>query len=67
MLRYKTVNIAYDYGKIAGKPVSVCSLGEGVLLGTEEGTVAYYETKKSKWKAKSNHKIHKVLAYRAET
>ena len=67
MLRYKGVNLSYDYGKVAGTPTSLCMLGEGVLLGTEEGTVAYYESKKSKWKAKSSHPVAKVMAYRGET
>ena len=37
-----------------------------MLVGTQEGVVAYYETKKSKWKAKSHHSVFKVLAYQAE-
>lgn len=67
MIRYKGVNISLDYGKVAGLPTSICWIGEGVLVGTQEGTVAYYETKKSKWKAKSHHPVFKVMAYRTET
>ena len=67
MIRYKGVNIALDYGKIAGLPTSICWIGDGVLVGTQEGTVAYYESKKSKWKAKSHHAVYKVLSYRSDT
>lgn len=67
MTRYKGVNISYDYGKAAGTPSSICWIREGVLVGTKEGIVAYYETKKSKWKAKSHHPVLKVLAYRTES
>lgn len=42
MTRYKGVNISYDYGKILGVPVSMDWIGNGVILGTMEGTVAYY-------------------------
>jgi len=35
MLRYRSVNIAFDYGKVVGKPVSLCSLADGVLVGTD--------------------------------
>lgn len=38
-----------------------------MLVGTQEGTVAYYEGKKSKWKAKSHHPVLKVLAYQGES
>ena len=41
-------------------------MGEGVLVGTQEGTVAYYEGKKSKWKAKSHHSVLKVLIFHSE-
>lgn len=42
MARYQGVNISYDYGKVAGTPTTICWIGEGVLAGTQEGTVAYY-------------------------
>jgi hypothetical protein len=63
LVRYRGVNIALDYGKTVGVPTSLCWMGEGVLVGTQEGTVAYYEGKKSKWKAKSHHAVLKVLPY----
>lgn len=63
MIKYRGVNIALDYGKVVGMPSSICWIGDGVLVGTQEGTVAYYETKKSKWKAKSHHSVLKVLVY----
>lgn len=67
MIRYRGVNITLDYGKVVGIPASICWISEGVLVGTQEGTVAYYESKKSKWKAKSHHPVFKVMAYRTET
>lgn len=63
LTRFKGVNISLDYGKIAGVPTSICWIGDGVLVGTQEGTVAYYEGKKSKWKAKSHHSVFKVLVF----
>jgi hypothetical protein len=42
MLRYRGVNISLDYGKVAGLPTSLCWIGDGVLVGTQEGTVAFY-------------------------
>jgi hypothetical protein len=67
MTRYRGVNISFDYGKIVGEPVSMAWIGEGVLLGTNEGTVALYEGKKSKWRAKSTHAVFEVLVHRTET
>jgi len=67
LIRYRGVNIGLDYGKIVGTPSSLCWIGDGVLVGTQEGTVAYYEGKKSKWKAKSHHAVFKVLAYFTES
>lgn len=67
MTRYKGVNIAFDYGKILGVPVSMAWIGNGVIMGTMEGTVGYYEGKKSKWKAKSTHAVFEVRAHRTET
>lgn len=64
MARYKGVNISFDYGKIIGAPVSMAWIGEGIILGIQEGTVAYYENKKSKWKAKSTHPVFKIIAHR---
>lgn len=66
MIRYRGVNIALDYGKIVGTPTSICWIGDGVLVGTQEGTVAFYESKKSKWKAKSHHSVFKVFVYYSE-
>lgn len=63
MLRCQGVNVILDYGKIIGAPSSLCCIENGVLVGTHEGMVAYYETKKSKWKAKSIHPVYKVAAY----
>lgn len=37
------------------------------MLGTQEGTIALYEGKKSKWRAKSNHPVFKVMAFRTES
>ena len=31
------------------------------MVGTEEGPIAYYESKKSKWKAKSTHSVFKII------
>lgn len=42
MTRYKGVNISFDYGKMVGEAVSMVWIGEGVLIGTQEGTVALY-------------------------
>ncbi len=42
MLRYSKLNIVFDYGKIIGVPTSLCWVGKGVLVGTEEGPIAYY-------------------------
>ena len=42
MLRYKGVNVVVDYGKGVGVPVSMCQIGEALLVGTQEGTVALY-------------------------
>lgn len=42
MARYKGVNVSFDYGKVLGIPVSLAWLGEGVLMGVQEGTVALY-------------------------
>jgi hypothetical protein len=67
LIRYKGVNITLDYGKIFGIPVSICCLDTSVLLGTVEGTVALYEGKKSKWKAKSNHPVLQIIVYRTES
>jgi hypothetical protein len=67
LIRYKGVNISLDYGKIIGAPVSMCWLDNGVLLGTQEGTVAFYEGKKPRWRAKSSHPVLKVMAHRTES
>lgn len=67
MTRFKGVNVSFDYGKIAGEAVSMAWIGEGVLVGTQEGTVALHEGKKSKWRAKSSHPVLQVMAHRTET
>lgn len=64
MLRYSKLNIVFDYGKIIGLATSLCWMRKGVLVGTEEGSVAYYEGKKYKWKAKSIHSVGRILRYR---
>ena len=35
LVRYKGVNISFDYGKTQGIASSICWLGEGVLVGTQ--------------------------------
>lgn len=67
MTRFKGVNVSFDYGKLAGEAVSMAWIGEGVLVGTQEGTVALHEGKKSKWRAKSAHPVLQVTAHRTET
>lgn len=42
MTRYKGVNISFDYGKIIGIPVSMAWIKDGVIVGSQEGTVAFY-------------------------
>lgn len=64
LTRFKGVNVSYDYGKTAGEAVSMAWIGEGVLVGTQEGTVALHEGKKSKWRAKSTHPVLQVMAHR---
>ena len=66
MSRYKDANIAFEYSKIVGVATSLCWVGSGVVVGTKEGTIAYYESKKSKWKAKSSHTVLKILNYQTE-
>ena len=63
MARYSGLNISFDYAKIVGTATSLCWIGKGVLVGTKEGTIAFYESKKSKWKAKSSHAVLKILKY----
>lgn len=67
LARYKQHNLIYDYGKIVGTPVTLCSIGKGVMVGTKEGTIAYYETKKSKWKAKSSNPVLKIMKCESDT
>jgi hypothetical protein len=67
LTRFRGVNVSFDYGKTAGEAVSMAWLGEGVLVGTQEGTVALHEGKKSRWRAKSTHPVLQVLAHRTET
>lgn len=61
--RYMKQNLVYDFGKVAGTPISLVSIGKGVIVGTKQGVIAYYETKKSKWKAKSSHPVKKVVKF----
>lgn len=61
MKRYKAVNVVFDYSKVVGLVNAMCWVDGGVMIGTEEGTIAYYESKKSKWKAKSTHPTFKIL------
>lgn len=64
MFRYSKMNIVFDYAKIIGNATSLCWIGKGVLVGTEEGSIAYYESKKYKWKAKSVHKVNNILKFK---
>lgn len=61
MKRFKGVNVTFDYAKVVGLVNCMCWVDGGVLVGTEEGTIAYYESKKSKWKAKSTHPTFKIV------
>ena len=61
MKRYKGVNVVFDYAKVVGLVNTMCWIDGGVMIGTEEGTIAYYESKKSKWKAKSTHSTFKII------
>lgn len=63
MARYLGLNISFDYAKIVGTASSLCWVGKGVLVGTKEGTIAFYESKKSKWKAKSTNAVYKIMKY----
>ncbi len=63
LIRYKGINISFDYGKVVGVPSALCWIGNGIIVGTQEGTVAYYESKKSKWKAKSTHSVLSIKSY----
>lgn len=42
LLRYRGVNISFDYGKVSGIPSSICWIGDGVLVGTQEGPVSFH-------------------------
>ena len=66
MSRYKDANIAFEYSKIVGIASSLCWVGNGVIVGSKEGTIAYYESKKSKWKAKSSHSVLKIISFNAD-
>ena len=61
MSRFKDVNIAFEYSKIVGVASTLLWIGNGVLVGTKEGNIGYYETKKSKWKGKSSHSVMKIV------
>jgi hypothetical protein len=42
MIRFKGVNVSFDYGKMVGLPTSICWIDNSVLVGVQEGTVALY-------------------------
>lgn len=63
MFKYSKLNIVFDFGKVIGNVTALCWVSKGVMVGTEEGTVAYYETKKYKWKAKSIHSVFKIIKF----
>jgi hypothetical protein len=63
MMRYNKLNIVFDYGKIIGNATALCWVGKGVMVGTEEGAIGYYEAKKYKWKAKSVHSVLTILKF----
>lgn len=42
MARYIGLNISFDYSKIVGTASTLCWVGKGVLVGTKEGSIAYY-------------------------
>ena len=64
MFRYSKLNIVFDFAKIIGKATSLCWVGKGVMVGTEEGPIAFYENKKYKWKAKSIHSVFKIVKFK---
>ena len=64
MKRYKNVNVVFDYAKVVGMVNAICWVDNGAMVGTEEGTIAYYESKKSKWKAKSTHPTLKIINWK---
>lgn len=63
MSKFKDVNIVFDYAKIVGNATTLCWIDNGVMVGTKEGVIGYYETKKSKWKAKSTHSVLKIIKF----
>lgn len=66
MARYIGLNISFDYARIVGTASSLCWVGKGVMVGTKEGSLGFYEGKKSKWKAKSAHPVLKILKYKLD-
>ena len=66
MVLYKGVNIKFDYSKVVGVVTCMDWIGNGVIVGSEQGTIAYYESKKSKWKAKSNHKPINIISHKTD-
>lgn len=42
MFRYSKLNILFDYAKIVGNATSLCWIGKGVMVGTDEGPIAFY-------------------------
>ena len=42
MKRYKNVNVVFDYAKVVGMVNAICWIDGGAMIGTDEGTIAYY-------------------------
>jgi hypothetical protein len=42
MYRYNKLNIVFDYAKVIGNITSLCWISKGVMVGTDEGSIAYY-------------------------
>jgi hypothetical protein len=63
MHRYNKLNIVFDYAKIVGNVTSLCWIGKGIMIGTKEGPIAYYELKKYKWKATSIHSVQNIIKF----
>jgi hypothetical protein len=53
----------FDYAKVIGNVTSLCWIGKGVMVGTEEGPIAFYESKKYKWRAKSVHSVQSIVRF----
>jgi hypothetical protein len=53
----------FDYAKITEYVNVLCWIGKGVMVGTNEGSIAYYEAKKYKWRAKSAHSVQNIIKF----